>query len=96
MKVINWVSNSCTVETNCRNGKSEVRLVDTDAVEKLEHVVLPRSGRQVKFDCVETIFASRNNASTPSEPTYFTPGGLRISQRENSKPASKESKKALR
>lgn len=44
-----------------------MRLVDTDALEKFEHVVLPRSGMQVKFDCDETIFASRNIASTPSE-----------------------------
>jgi hypothetical protein len=89
---MNWVSNSCTVETNCKNGKSSVRLVDTEAAEKFEHVVLPRSGIQVKFDCAKIMFASRNNASIPSEPAYFSPGGLRIAQCTSNWPASKKSK----
>jgi hypothetical protein len=54
IKFVNWVSKSSTFETYCKNGKSEVKLVDTDAEVKFEHVLLPERGMQVAFPCALT------------------------------------------
>jgi hypothetical protein len=55
MKFVKEESNSSTVETNCRNGKSVVKSVDMEAVEKLGHVLLFVRGMQVAFElCAET------------------------------------------
>jgi hypothetical protein len=74
MYVVNWASNCSTVEIYSRNGKSAVRLVDTDALEKSGHVLLFFSDIQVEFVCAETKFGSakKDVNNNPSEPVYFS------------------------
>jgi hypothetical protein len=73
MNVVNWVSNSSAVEMNSRKGKSVLRVVDTDALEKFGHARLLCSDIQVAFVCPETTFVFAKRVNSPSEPAYFTP-----------------------
>ena len=57
MKVVNWVSKSSTVETNCKIGKSAVKAVDIELVEKFGHVLLFCKERQFELDCAVATFA---------------------------------------
>jgi hypothetical protein len=65
MKVLKRESNSETVETNWRKGKSFVKEVDIEAVEKAGQLLLCVRGMQVVFVCAATTDSRPARNSVP-------------------------------